>query len=70
MIIEAAPCLSYASVCEVQAKAVSYIVAGKEVFISLSLYQENLPVFESLPPVFDRPFGYKSGNETSIAHRL
>ena len=32
--------LSYGSVCEVQAKAVSYIVAGKDVFISLYLYQE------------------------------
>ena len=66
-IIEANLRLSYASVCEVQAKAVSYTVAGKDVFISVSLYQENLPVSESLLPVFDRLFGYKSGNKTSIA---
>ena len=46
-IIEATPHLGYASVYEVQAKAVSYIVAGKDVFIFLSLYQENLPVFEA-----------------------
>ena len=66
-IIEATPRLGYASVCKVQMKAVSYIVACKDGFISLSFYRENLPIFESLPLVFDRLFGYKSGNETGIA---
>ena len=31
---------------------VSYILAGKNVFISLSLPGKILPVFESLPPSF------------------
>ena len=47
-IIKATQRLSYASVCEVQAKAVSYIVAGKDVFISLNLYQEISSCFSTL----------------------
>ena len=66
-IIEAAQRLGYANVREVQAKAISSIVAGKDVFISLPTATGKSLCFALVLLVFDHLFGYKQGTETSIA---
>ncbi|MCG8622733.1 MAG: DEAD/DEAH box helicase [Proteobacteria bacterium] len=66
-IIEAAQRLGFASVREVQAKAITSIVAGKDVFVSLPTGTGKSLCFALVPLVFDRLLGYESGTESSIA---
>ena len=56
----------YVSVHEVEAKAVSSIIASKDVFISLPTETGKSLCFALVPLVFDHLFGYKKGTETSI----
>ena len=66
---KAAQKLGFASVHEVQAKAITSIVhvAGKDVFVSLPAGTGKLLCFALVPLVFDCLFGYKSGTGRSIA---
>ena len=66
-IVEAAQGLGYASVREVQAKAIRSVIAGKDEFISLPTGTGKSLRFAHVPLVFDRLFGYEKGTETSIA---
>ena len=57
-INEAVLSLGYDSVCEIQAKAISSVVAGKDVFLSLPTVTGKSLCFALVPLVFDCLFGY------------
>ena len=69
-IVEAANSLGYATIRELQAKVITSIVAGKDVFLSLPTGTGESLCFALVPLVFDCLFGYERGTKTSLEPRL